>query len=140
MDYNSELFTRIVSFHCFLIYYYPQLDYVTLLFLFQYILSRLSQLDCSRWNVTEHSFEQDTVLGRKPFTNIIATLDPHVDKRLALVAHYDSKILSEGTFLGATDSALPVALLLDMALALDSKLKDRQVPHGMGLCPLISTP
>lgn len=93
----------------------------------QYILSRLSQLDCSRWNITEHSFEQDTIIGRKPFTNIIATLDPSVDRRLALVAHYDSKILEGHTFLGATDSALPVALLLDTALALDSKLKDRQL-------------
>lgn len=100
--------------------------FLTKKFLFQYILSRLSQLDCSRWNITEHSFEQDTVIGHKPFTNIIATLDPEVDKRLVLVAHYDSKKEPQG-FLGATDSALPVALLLDMMLALDTKLKERQV-------------
>lgn len=90
-------------------------------------MSRLSQLDCSRWNITQHSFEQNTVIGKKPFTNIIATLDPEVDRRLALVAHYDSKILQGKTFLGATDSALSVALLMDMALALDSKLQEKQV-------------
>ena len=80
--------------------------------------------------MTQHSFEQDTIIGKKPFTNIIATLDPEVDRRLVLVAHYDSKILPGSTFLGATDSALPVALLIDMALALDSKLKERQVRNA----------
>ncbi len=90
-------------------------------------MSRLSQLNCSRWNITEHSFEDDTPLGRKPFTNIIATLDPHVSKRLVLAAHYDSKILTGKQFLAATDSALPVALLLDLALTLDEKLLEREV-------------
>ncbi len=93
----------------------------------QYILSRLSQLNCSRWNITEHTFEDDTPYGRKPFTNIIATLDPHVDKRLVLAAHYDSKILQGKKFLGATDSALPVALLIDLAFTLDEKLQEREV-------------
>ena len=91
----------------------------------QYILSRLSQLNCSRWNITQHSFEDSTPLGVKPFTNIIATLDPEVDRRLVLAAHYDSKLIKN--FLGATDSALSVALLLDLALTLDQKLRDRQV-------------
>ena len=77
--------------------------------------------------MTEHSFEDSTPIGRKPFTNIIATLDPHVDRRLVLAAHYDSKYFKNQVFLGATDSALSVALLLDLALTLDQKLKDRQV-------------
>ena len=100
----------------------------------QYIISRLEQLDCSRWNITTHEFEDSTPLGTKPFINIIATMDSHLDKRLVLAAHYDSKILKPSSsgkqFLGATDSALPVALLLDMALTLDSKLKDRMVSRG----------
>lgn len=91
----------------------------------QYILSRLDQLNCTRWNITQHSFEDSTPFGTKPFTNIIATLDPEVDRRLVLAAHYDSKFING--FLGATDSALSVALLLDLALTLDQKLCDRQV-------------
>ena len=55
-----------------------------------------------------------------------------VDKRLVLAAHYDSKKTPTG-FLGATDSALPVALLLDMALSLDEKLQNREV-HYMVKC------
>lgn len=99
-----------------------------------YIVSRLSQLDCSRWNVTEHTFEDDTPLGRKNFTNIIATLDPAVDKRLVLAAHYDSKVIDGARFLGATDSALSVALLIDMALTLDSKLQERELSsHSLQL-------
>ena len=94
----------------------------------QYIVSRLGQLDCSRWNVTQHSFNDSTPYGMKTFTNIIATLDPEVDRRLVLAAHYDSKLIKN--FLGATDSALSVALLLDLALTLDQKLRDRQVSYN----------
>ena len=48
-----------------------------------------------------------------------------MDKRLVLAAHYDSKLIPN--FLGATDSALAVALLLDLALTLDEKLAERDV-------------
>ena len=113
----------------------------------QYIVSRLQQLNCLRWNVTLHSFEDSTPLGVKPFTNLIATLDPHVDKRLVLAAHYDSKLIppQDGKeFLGATDSALPVALLLDLALTLDEKLQNREVrpphAHTVTRCAPCSTP
>ena len=50
-----------------------------------------------------------------------------------LAAHYDSKKTPEG-FLGATDSALPVALLLDMALTLDEKLQNRVVRTVVYTC------
>ena len=97
----------------------------------QYIIARLNQLKCSRWKITLDTFT-DTApqpFGEKKFTNIIATLDPDVDKRLVLAAHYDSKYFSpiQGSFVGATDSAVPVALLLDLALTLDDKLCNRRV-------------
>lgn len=77
------------------------------------------------------AFSANTPIGETSFTNIVATLDPHVDRRLILAAHYDSKIVG-GTrtttrFLGATDSALPCALLLDLAHSLNSKLQTRKV-------------
>lgn len=62
-----------------------------------------------------------------PFTNIIATRDPPWTKgdgdvgRLALVAHYDSKLTPEG-FIGATDSAAPCAMLLHAARSLNDAL------------------
>ena len=100
-------------------------------------MSRLQQLDCSRWNITEHSFEDRTPHGVKSFTNIVATLDPEVDQRLVLAAHWDSKVLPPKNgkhFVGATDSALPVALLLDLALQLDQKLQEREVCVCVCVC------
>ena len=83
--------------------------------------------------MTRDTFKDSTPFGEKTFTNIIATLDPHVDQRLILAAHYDSKFFEDGhfpnnaKFLGATDSALPCALLLDLALTYNDKLQDRKV-------------
>ncbi len=84
-------------------------------------------MEHSRWEITLDKFEADTPIGRKTFTNIIATLDPHITKRLVLSAHYDSKYDKKGKFLGATDSAVPVAMILDLVLTVDSKLQNRGV-------------
>ena len=97
----------------------------------QYIISRLKQLDRSRWDIKLDTFQAETPAPYgskiKTFTNIIATLDPHISNRLVLSAHYDSKYFQTGTFLGATDSAVPVAMILDLILTLDSKLQKRKV-------------
>jgi len=61
-----------------------------------------------------------------PFVNLIATRDPPWSTpgevgRLALVAHYDSKLTPNG-FIGATDSAAPCAMLMHVARSLDGAL------------------
>ncbi|PMD31594.1 glutaminyl-peptide cyclotransferas-like protein [Hyaloscypha variabilis F] len=61
-----------------------------------------------------------------PFTNIIVTRDPPWTKRgevgrLALVAHYDSKLTPAG-FIGATDSAAPCAMIMHAARSVDEAL------------------
>ncbi|OCL00813.1 uncharacterized protein K441DRAFT_683356 [Cenococcum geophilum 1.58] len=61
-----------------------------------------------------------------PFVNLIATRDPPGTQvgevgRLALVAHYDSKITPAG-FIGATDSAAPCAMLMHTARSIDEVL------------------
>jgi hypothetical protein len=61
-----------------------------------------------------------------PFVNLIATRDPPGTNpgdvgRLAMVAHYDSKLTPEG-FIGATDSAAPCAMLMHMARSVDAAL------------------
>ncbi|KAF2877167.1 hypothetical protein BDV95DRAFT_140759 [Massariosphaeria phaeospora] len=81
------------------------------------------------WHIELHnsSSETPTSNGKKvPFVNIIATRDPpgsHPGEvgRLALVAHYDSKLTPPG-FIGATDSAAPCAMLLHAARTLDAAL------------------
>ncbi|KHJ41944.1 peptidase, M28 family [Trichuris suis] len=61
-------------------------------------------------------FTLKTNVGLKTFTNIIATLNPAAPRRLTLACHYDSKdFRPEFDFIGATDSAVPCALMLDVA-------------------------
>uniref|UniRef100_A0A5S6Q069 Glutaminyl-peptide cyclotransferase n=1 Tax=Trichuris muris TaxID=70415 RepID=A0A5S6Q069_TRIMR len=61
-------------------------------------------------------FTVTTPVGMKTFTNIIATLNPTAPRRLTLACHYDSKdFRPQFDFVGATDSAVPCALLLDVA-------------------------
>lgn len=61
-----------------------------------------------------------------PFVNIIITRDPPWAQpgdvgRLALVAHYDSKLMPAG-FIGATDSAAPCAMIMHAARSVDDAL------------------
>lgn len=61
-----------------------------------------------------------------PFVNLIATRDPPWAEngevgRLALVAHYDSKIDPPG-FIGAIDSAAPCAMIMHAARSIDDAL------------------
>ena len=61
-----------------------------------------------------------------PFVNIIITRDPPWAQpgdvgRLALVAHYDSKLTPVG-FIGATDSAAPCAMIMHAARSVDEAL------------------
>lgn len=70
-------------------------------------------------------FDKDTVIGTKHFTNIIATANPNAQKFVVLAAHYDSKKMEGKEFLGATDSAVPCAMIMSIAKSLDlDKLKE----------------
>ncbi|XP_008312575.1 glutaminyl-peptide cyclotransferase isoform X2 [Cynoglossus semilaevis] len=79
------------------------------------------------WEVTEDKFRAQTPYGPLPFTNLIATLNPSAKRRLVLACHFDSKYYPPQwhgrEFLGATDSAVPCAMLLELARALDEELK-----------------
>jgi hypothetical protein len=93
----------------------------------QHFLDFFSQ-QLPSWTVSLQNSTQQTALGGKPvdFVNIIATRDPPWARtgevgRLALVAHYDSKLTPKG-FIGATDSAAPCAMLLHTAKVLDEAL------------------
>ncbi|KAL3084713.1 hypothetical protein niasHT_031598 [Heterodera trifolii] len=71
------------------------------------------------------SFMAHTPMGVKRFHNLVATFDPLIHRRLVLACHYDSKIIPGKVFIGATDSALPCALLLDIAKTLGPLLASR---------------
>ncbi|XP_046379393.2 glutaminyl-peptide cyclotransferase-like isoform X1 [Haliotis rufescens] len=78
----------------------------------QHIKNRLNPLG---WTIEEDRFTDTTPLGDKEFTNIFATYNPHAPERLVLACHFDSKYFETTEFIGATDSAVPCAILLDLA-------------------------
>lgn len=86
----------------------------------QFIVDNLRALD---WDVEEHSFEDNTPLGRKPFVNILARLNPRACRQVTLACHYDSKFFPSFEFLGATDSAVPCTMLIELVRTLREPLK-----------------
>uniref|UniRef100_A0AC35UAH9 Glutaminyl-peptide cyclotransferase n=1 Tax=Rhabditophanes sp. KR3021 TaxID=114890 RepID=A0AC35UAH9_9BILA len=71
-------------------------------------------------------FDDITPNGRFTFKNIIATFDPSAPRRLVLACHYDSKIFPNQVFIGAIDSAVPCAMMLDIANVLGPLLSSRK--------------
>lgn len=95
----------------------------------QHIKTTLGSLGAG-WAVAEDKFVSGTPYGRLPFTNIVATLEPSAKRRLVLACHHDSKYYSpqwQREFHGATDSAVPCAMMLELAQALDEDLKAQKV-------------
>ncbi|KAK7083103.1 hypothetical protein SK128_001511 [Halocaridina rubra] len=78
------------------------------------------------WTIEEDAFDNNTPIGRKTFTNVIATLDPNATRRLILACHYDSKIDDNNEFIGATDSAVPCAMLLNLAEVMRTSLDNHR--------------
>lgn len=79
------------------------------------------------WHVELDEFKDITPQGEKAFSNIIVTKNPKALKRLVLAAHYDSKYFPppNDNFVAATDSAVPCALLIDLAHSLDKLLGNK---------------
>ncbi|GLB34720.1 putative peptidase M28 family protein [Lyophyllum shimeji] len=98
-----------------------------------YIVSTLKAL---QWHVEIDEFTDKTPIGTKRFRNIIATKDPTASRRVILAAHYDSKYSAtypDDQFVGATDSAAPCAMMLDVAEALNPLLDERKKRLDEGL-------
>ncbi|KAI0888205.1 peptidase family M28-domain-containing protein [Annulohypoxylon maeteangense] len=95
-----------------------------------------------KWNIEWFNSTSTTpVTGDKqvPFANLLFKREPPWVQQgqsnlLTLVAHYDSKIYPEG-FIGATDSAVPCAILMHVARTLDkflTQMHDEMAALGEG--------
>ncbi|RIA96399.1 hypothetical protein C1645_720590 [Glomus cerebriforme] len=84
-----------------------------------FITTKFNELN---WHVEEDTFTDNTPYEQITFTNIIVTKDIKATNRLVFAAHYDSKYFVEGGFVGATDSAVSCAMLMDLAYSLDKYL------------------
>ncbi|KAF4529540.1 hypothetical protein B566_EDAN014386 [Ephemera danica] len=76
------------------------------------------------WDVEQDSFSAETPIGRLPFSNVVARLNSQASRYLVLACHYDSKLMNN--FVGATDSAVPCAMMLHIAKALAEPLRNSQ--------------
>ncbi|KAI8058556.1 hypothetical protein BDF22DRAFT_616268 [Syncephalis plumigaleata] len=97
-----------------------------------YIRSTFTSLG---WKVDEDRFDDKTPLGVKSFNNIIVTKFPEATRQLVLAAHYDSLYFpppNDNKFVGATDSSVPCAMLVDIATSLNKRL-DSLRGTGRGL-------
>lgn len=78
------------------------------------------------WHVELDGFTDSTPFGVKNFYNVIATLNPSSPRRLVLACHYDSKWFADNDrqspFVGATDSAVPCAQMIDLAQRMNNSL------------------
>jgi len=74
------------------------------------------------WTVELDKFKASTPYGIHNMTNIVATLNPLADRYLVIACHYDSKLM-DFYFVGATDSAVPCAMMMYMAKSLNQLLE-----------------
>ncbi|KAF9420579.1 hypothetical protein BGZ94_009091 [Podila epigama] len=102
--------------------------------------TRAAEMPGTGWHLEVDSFVDQTPFGPKNFTNIVLTKNPNAENRLVFAAHFDSKYFppidkpkSEWNggsdtlpFIGAIDSAVPCAILLDLAASLDTLLDGPQ--------------
>lgn len=63
------------------------------------------------------------IFGELTFGNVIGYINPQAQNFLSLACHYDSKYFAnDPNFVGATDSAVPCAILLNTAKTLNTYL------------------
>ncbi|XP_060522684.1 glutaminyl-peptide cyclotransferase [Cylas formicarius] len=88
---------------------------------FNYIKTELEKLD---WAVEVDEFRTDTpIFGALTFKNIVASINPNADRYLVLACHYDSKYFANDIFVGAIDSAVPCAMMLNLAKVLNDEFR-----------------
>jgi len=89
----------------------------------EFIVNHFKRL---QWEMEKDTFDAETPLGIKTFNNYIFTKNPLSERRIVLAAHYDSKYFKNEVFIGATDSAAPCAILMDIAESLNFALENQK--------------
>lgn len=75
------------------------------------------------WHVETDQFVDKTpIFGELKFENIIAKLNPDASRFLVLACHYDSKYFEDIEFVAATDSAVPCAMMINLATVMQKYL------------------
>lgn len=84
----------------------------------------IDEMSSFGWYVDTDKFTNKTpIFGDVEFENIIATPNPNAERYLTLACHYDSKYMTKFEFTGATDSAVPCAIMMNLAKTLHKYYK-----------------
>ncbi|XP_055386063.1 glutaminyl-peptide cyclotransferase-like isoform X2 [Condylostylus longicornis] len=83
----------------------------------------IKSMESLHWQVDRDTFEDITPHGKIRFENIIATQNPSAERFLILACHYDSKFFPDDEFVGATDSAVPCSMMINLAQIMNDYLK-----------------
>ena len=81
----------------------------------QWIIGQLKQAGCE---TQEDRFVAETPVGSIPMTNVIAKIPGTRPEVVMVAGHYDTKLFSSGTFLGANDGGSSAAFLLELGRVL----------------------
>ena len=98
------------------------------------------------WVVHTQNLTASTPYGNKSFQNIVANFPIgsafsglnvksiensqfYLQKRIVFACHFDSKYFKSMSFIGAIDSAVPCALLLDVAKFLHQNYPNNSFPN-----------
>ncbi|XP_058119931.1 glutaminyl-peptide cyclotransferase-like [Anopheles ziemanni] len=94
----------------------------------------IDQMKALGWTVDLDEFDDTApIVGKQRFTNIIASVNPDAERNLVLACHYDSKYFPGQKFIGATDSAVPCAMLLSIAASLSPLLETMKDKKDLNL-------
>lgn len=108
--------------------YYPHF-----LILFRFFFNRELQSLGFNTEVDEFS-EKVPIFGNVTFATIVGVLNPDASDFLALSCHYDSKYFkTDPGYVGAIDSAVPCAILLNTAKTLQTYLEKNKDRKDLGL-------
>jgi glutaminyl-peptide cyclotransferase len=84
----------------------------------QYILS---ELKAAGIEAREDAWQATTPIGPIRMVNVIATISGRRPDRIALATHYDTKLVHEFRFVGASDAASSTAAVLELGRLLKSR-------------------
>jgi glutaminyl-peptide cyclotransferase len=79
------------------------------------------QVSALALNVQEQPFTADTPLGRVEMANLIVRLPGRRPERILFTGHYDTKLLRDQVFVGASDGASSAAFLIELLRVLSSR-------------------
>jgi glutaminyl-peptide cyclotransferase len=79
------------------------------------------QLAMAGLKAVEQAWDDETPLGKVHMVNLIVTIPGASRDRLAITGHYDTKLVREFPFVGASDGGSSTAFLLEMARVLKAR-------------------